>query len=86
MLSAGSSDNALRMWIFDPQDQTGNPRLLRERTGHSAPPRVMLFKVIGFLCGVQCCVGVVESVPSMYMSCKCSLYEVCSVMYEVCSV
>lgn len=44
MLSSGSRDNSVRMWIFDVHDQTGTPRLLRERTGHSAPPAVLLFK------------------------------------------
>ncbi len=33
MLSAGSLDNAIRMWIFDSGDHTGKARLLRERTG-----------------------------------------------------
>ncbi len=41
MVSAGTSDNSLKMWIFDSED--GSARLLRERSGHSAPPRVLLF-------------------------------------------
>lgn len=44
MVTAGAADNALRMWIFDAGDHSGEPRLLRERTGHSAPPRVILFR------------------------------------------
>jgi U3 small nucleolar RNA-associated protein 21 len=36
MITSGT-DNAIRMWIFDHPDQ--KPRLLRERSGHSRPPR-----------------------------------------------
>lgn len=36
LLLTTSSDNSLKLWIFDKLD--GNPRLLRYREGHSAPP------------------------------------------------
>jgi U3 small nucleolar RNA-associated protein 21 len=36
MITSGT-DNAIKMWIFDHADQ--KPRLLRERSGHSRPPR-----------------------------------------------
>jgi WD40 repeat protein len=36
-----STDNSLKMWIFDQSDHTG--RLLRERSGHSAPPTRVRF-------------------------------------------
>lgn len=36
MITSGT-DNAIKMWIFDHADQ--KPRLLRERSGHSLPPR-----------------------------------------------
>lgn len=41
LVSAGAGDNGLKIWIFDSED--GTARLLRERSGHSAPPRVLLF-------------------------------------------
>lgn len=41
LVSAGSGDNGIKIWIFDSED--GSCRLLRERSGHSAPPRVLLF-------------------------------------------
>ena len=37
LLSLGASDNALKEWTFDRPD--GGGRLLRSRSGHSAPPR-----------------------------------------------
>ncbi|CAH9085598.1 unnamed protein product [Cuscuta epithymum] len=36
VLMSSSSDNSIKMWIFDTTD--GDPRLLRFRSGHSAPP------------------------------------------------
>lgn len=36
LLLTTSSDNSLKMWVFDKLD--GNPRLLRYRDGHGAPP------------------------------------------------
>jgi U3 small nucleolar RNA-associated protein 21 len=36
ILLTSGGDNALKMWIFDQDD--GSARLLRSRTGHSAPP------------------------------------------------
>lgn len=41
MVTSGTTDNALKMWIFDADD--GSCRLLRERSGHCAPPRVLTF-------------------------------------------
>eukprot|EP00124_Ichthyophonus_hoferi_P000658 Ihof_evm5s26 gene=Ihof_evmTU5s26 len=38
MLTSGN-DNAIKLWIFDQPD--GNPRLLRSRSGHSAPPTLI---------------------------------------------
>lgn len=37
LLLTTSTDNSLKLWIFDKLD--GNPRLLRYREGHSAPPQ-----------------------------------------------
>jgi U3 small nucleolar RNA-associated protein 21 len=45
LVSAGTGDNGVKMWIFDAED--GSARLLRERSGHSAPPRVLLFAAQG---------------------------------------
>lgn len=36
VLMSSSADNSIKMWIFDTTD--GDPRLLRFRSGHSAPP------------------------------------------------
>jgi len=36
MITSGT-DNSIKMWLFDHPDQ--KPRLLRERSGHSQPPR-----------------------------------------------
>ncbi|KVI00716.1 Quinonprotein alcohol dehydrogenase-like-superfamily [Cynara cardunculus var. scolymus] len=36
VLMSTSADNSIKMWIFDTSD--GDPRLLRFRSGHSAPP------------------------------------------------
>ncbi|XP_043710403.1 WD repeat-containing protein 36-like [Telopea speciosissima] len=36
VLMSSSADNSIKMWIFDSSD--GDPRLLRFRSGHSAPP------------------------------------------------
>ncbi|XP_073271083.1 U3 small nucleolar RNA-associated protein 21 homolog [Primulina huaijiensis] len=36
VLMSSSADNSVKMWIFDTSD--GDPRLLRFRSGHSAPP------------------------------------------------
>ncbi|KAL1498469.1 hypothetical protein AB1Y20_013794 [Prymnesium parvum] len=41
MITCGEADNALRVWIFDRPD--GGARLLRERSGHSAPPTCVRF-------------------------------------------
>ena len=41
MVSSGGADNSLKMWILDSDD--GSARLLRERSGHSAPARVLQF-------------------------------------------
>jgi len=36
LLITSSGDNTLKIWIFDQAD--GSARLLRSRSGHSAPP------------------------------------------------
>ncbi|PON81318.1 Guanine nucleotide-binding protein, beta subunit [Trema orientale] len=41
VLMSSSSDNSIKMWIFDTSD--GDPRLLRFRSGHSAPPQCIRF-------------------------------------------
>lgn len=41
ILMSSSSDNSVKMWIFDTSD--GDPRLLRFRSGHSAPPQCIRF-------------------------------------------
>lgn len=41
LLLTTSSDNSLKLWIFDKLD--GNPRLLRFREGHSAPPQYIRY-------------------------------------------
>ncbi|KAH6765883.1 transducin family protein / WD-40 repeat family protein [Perilla frutescens var. hirtella] len=41
VLMSSSADNSLKMWIFDTSN--GDPRLLRFRSGHSAPPRCIRF-------------------------------------------
>uniref|UniRef100_A0A0K8SL70 WD repeat-containing protein 36 n=1 Tax=Lygus hesperus TaxID=30085 RepID=A0A0K8SL70_LYGHE len=41
LLLSTSSDNSIKLWIFDQQDYTG--RLLRFRAGHAAQPNVVRF-------------------------------------------
>lgn len=41
VLMSSSSDNSIKMWIFDKSD--GDARLLRFRSGHSAPPLCIRF-------------------------------------------
>ncbi|XP_010541959.1 PREDICTED: U3 small nucleolar RNA-associated protein 21 homolog [Tarenaya hassleriana] len=41
VLMSASADNSVKMWIFDTND--GDPRLLRFRSGHSAPPLCIRF-------------------------------------------
>uniref|UniRef100_A0A1J3JJC1 U3 small nucleolar RNA-associated protein 21-like protein n=1 Tax=Noccaea caerulescens TaxID=107243 RepID=A0A1J3JJC1_NOCCA len=41
VLMSASTDNSVKMWIFDKND--GDPRLLRFRSGHSAPPLCIRF-------------------------------------------
>lgn len=41
VLMSSSADNSIKMWIFDTSD--GDPRLLRFRSGHSAPPLCIRF-------------------------------------------
>lgn len=36
LMFSASSDNSIKLWVFDMPD--GGPRLLRNREGHSAPP------------------------------------------------
>ncbi|EEF27972.1 WD-repeat protein, putative [Ricinus communis] len=45
VLMSGSADNSIKMWIFDTTD--GDPRLLRFRSGHSAPPHCIRFYANG---------------------------------------
>lgn len=42
---SSSADNSVKMWIFDTSD--GDPRLLRFRSGHSAPPLCIKFYANG---------------------------------------
>ncbi|XP_042008397.1 WD repeat-containing protein 36-like isoform X2 [Salvia splendens] len=41
VLMSSSADNSIKMWIFDTSD--GDARLLRFRSGHSAPPKCIRF-------------------------------------------
>ncbi|KAL3832965.1 hypothetical protein ACJIZ3_007701 [Penstemon smallii] len=45
VLMSSSADNSIKMWVFDTSD--GDPRLLRFRSGHSAPPRCIKFYANG---------------------------------------
>ncbi|XP_074309267.1 uncharacterized protein LOC141643843 [Silene latifolia] len=45
VLMSSSADNSIKMWIFDTTD--GDPRLLRFRSGHSAPPVCIRFYANG---------------------------------------
>ncbi|KAK9049733.1 hypothetical protein SSX86_031298 [Deinandra increscens subsp. villosa] len=45
VLMSTSADNSIKMWIFDTTD--GDPRLLRFRSGHSAPPLCIRFYANG---------------------------------------
>lgn len=45
VLMSSSADNSMKMWIFDTSD--GEPRLLRFRSGHSAPPLCIKFYANG---------------------------------------
>ncbi|KAF7806839.1 WD repeat-containing protein 36 [Senna tora] len=45
VLMSASADNSIKMWIFDTSD--GDPRLLRFRCGHSAPPLCIKFYANG---------------------------------------
>ncbi|XP_047321422.1 U3 small nucleolar RNA-associated protein 21 homolog [Impatiens glandulifera] len=45
VLMSSSADNSVKMWIFDTSD--GDPRLLRFRSGHSAPPLCLRFYANG---------------------------------------
>ncbi|XLS58723.1 hypothetical protein HN51_008478 [Arachis hypogaea] len=45
VLMSSSADNSIKMWIFDTTD--GDPRLLRFRRGHSAPPLCIKFYANG---------------------------------------
>ncbi|KAH9606023.1 hypothetical protein KSS87_021040 [Heliosperma pusillum] len=45
VLMSSSADNSIKMWIFDTSD--GDPRLLRFRSGHSAPPVCIRFYANG---------------------------------------
>ncbi|CAK9147531.1 unnamed protein product [Ilex paraguariensis] len=45
VLMSSSVDNSMKMWIFDTSD--GDPRLLRFRSGHSAPPLCIKFYANG---------------------------------------
>ncbi|KAJ4838625.1 hypothetical protein Tsubulata_044113 [Turnera subulata] len=45
VLMSSSTDNSIKMWIFDTTD--GDPRLLRFRSGHGAPPLCIRFYANG---------------------------------------
>lgn len=45
VLLSSATDNSIKMWIFDTTD--GDPRLLRFRSGHSAPPLCIRFYANG---------------------------------------
>ncbi|OMO94083.1 hypothetical protein CCACVL1_06188 [Corchorus capsularis] len=45
VLMSSSVDNSIKMWIFDTSD--GDPRLLRFRSGHSAPPHCIRYYANG---------------------------------------
>ncbi|KAL3567164.1 hypothetical protein D5086_032579 [Populus alba] len=45
VLMSSSADNSIKMWVFDTTD--GDPRLLRFRSGHSAPPLCIRFYANG---------------------------------------
>ncbi|KAL4591371.1 hypothetical protein LXL04_004332 [Taraxacum kok-saghyz] len=45
VLMSTSADNSIKMWIFDTTD--GDPRLLKFRSGHSAPPLCIRFYANG---------------------------------------
>lgn len=45
VLMSSSADNSIKMWVFDTSD--GDPRLLRFRSGHSAPPLCIRFYANG---------------------------------------
>ncbi|KAJ8753135.1 hypothetical protein K2173_017699 [Erythroxylum novogranatense] len=45
VLMSASADNSIKMWIFNTGD--GDPRLLRFRSGHSAPPLCIRFYANG---------------------------------------
>ncbi|KAJ4709171.1 WD40 repeat [Melia azedarach] len=45
VLMSAAADNSIKMWIFDTTD--GDPRLLRFRSGHSAPPLCIRFYANG---------------------------------------
>lgn len=45
VLMSSSADNSIKIWVFDTTD--GDPRLLRFRSGHSAPPLCIRFYANG---------------------------------------
>ncbi|CAN1272073.1 U3 small nucleolar RNA-associated protein 21 homolog [Linum perenne] len=45
VLMSAAADNSIKIWIFDTSD--GDPRLLRFRSGHSAPPLCIRFYANG---------------------------------------
>ena len=49
LLTLGASDNAVKAWAFDRPD--GGARLLRSRSGHSAPPTRVSFHADALLAG-----------------------------------
>ena len=46
ILITSSSDNSVKQWIFDSAD--GMPRILKQRSGHSAPPTYIRYYANGF--------------------------------------
>ena len=49
LLTLGEAENALKVWLFD--QPTGGARLLRSRSGHSAPPSLVRFHRDAILAG-----------------------------------
>jgi U3 small nucleolar RNA-associated protein 21 len=65
LLSAGT-DNSLKMWIFDTSDSEA--RLLRFRSGHSAPPTCIRSAAVSLLI-LENSTQLVTSAPYFMASC-----------------
>lgn len=60
LLMSSAADNSIKQWVFDGQD--AQPRLLKFRSGHSAPPSVVQHyaEVRRFEAIASCCVEEME--------------------------